>query len=89
MPDRHPLFRLLNKGRSMRRIALATAQLLATAIVLFELVAQASAHHAWTSQDTRYAYYIAGVVTYVRWGNPHVEIHVQVDNSPPPIAGHR
>jgi hypothetical protein len=45
---------------------------------------QADAHHAWTSQDTRYAYYVSGVVTYVRWGNPHVEVHVLVDNSAPP-----
>ena len=48
------------------------------------LTGSATAHHAWTSQDTRYAYYMAGEVTYVRWGNPHVEVHLRVDNSAPP-----
>jgi hypothetical protein len=37
-------------------------------------IAPAFAHHSWTSQDTRYAYYLSGTITDVRWGNPHVEV---------------
>jgi hypothetical protein len=70
---------LINKaGVPTRRVA--------TALLMFGLLGAgaASAHHSWSSQDTRYAYYIAGEVTYVRWGNPHVEVHVRVDNNAPP-----
>jgi hypothetical protein len=42
------------------------------------------AHHSWNSQDTRFAYYLQGTVTEVRWGNPHVEVHVRVENTAMP-----
>jgi len=43
------------------------------------LPAPASAHHGWSSFDTRHAYYIRGTVTYVRWGNPHSQVTIKVD----------
>jgi hypothetical protein len=41
----------------------------------------ASAHHGWSSFDTRYAYFAAGEVTYVRWGNPHSEVRLRVQRT--------
>jgi hypothetical protein len=41
----------------------------------------AYAHHSWASYDTRYAYYIAGAITEVRWGNPHVAVRVRIENT--------
>ncbi len=39
----------------------------------------ALAHHGWNSFDTRLAYYAAGTVAHVRWGNPHSEVHLRVE----------
>lgn len=41
----------------------------------------AMAHHGWNSSDTRYAYYASGTVTEVRWGNPHSEVHMTIEES--------
>lgn len=38
----------------------------------------AFAHHGWNTFDTRRAYFAAGPVTHVRWGNPHGEVHISV-----------
>jgi hypothetical protein len=39
------------------------------------------AHHGWSSFDTRYAYYLTGTVTYVRWGNPHGEVTLRLQRA--------
>ncbi|MEU6719678.1 DUF6152 family protein [Nonomuraea sp. NPDC046802] len=47
--------------------------------------APAAAHHGWEDFDTTAAYYIAGSLTDVRWGNPHVGVTLRVaDTAVPP-----
>ncbi|WP_226583214.1 DUF6152 family protein [Acuticoccus sediminis] len=65
----------------MRRL-IKTAAVLAVAAAAFAAAGTASrvsAHHGWSSFDTRAAYYVRGTVTYVRWGNPHSEVTIRVD----------
>jgi hypothetical protein len=38
----------------------------------------AAAHHGWGTFDTRRAHYVAGIVTSVRWGNPHSVVALRV-----------
>jgi hypothetical protein len=65
-----------------RRKALAGVTGLAAALLLALLpAAPVSAHHGWSSFDTRYAYYVVGTVAYVRWGNPHSEVTLQVQKA--------
>ncbi|AHG62520.1 DUF6152 family protein [Advenella mimigardefordensis] len=56
-----------------------------TSIAAFVLalvsIAPASAHHGWSSFDTRHAYYAAGTITQVRWGNPHSEVRFNVERT--------
>ncbi|MFY1905376.1 DUF6152 family protein [Achromobacter xylosoxidans] len=47
----------------------------------FILASPASAHHGWSSFDTRYAYFASGTITYVRWGNPHSEVRLKVEST--------
>lgn len=55
---------------------------LAVAIVLVATAAPfAAAHHGWSSFDTSKAYYLRGELTYVRWGNPHTEVRIRVDDT--------
>lgn len=61
-----------------RRKAILAAFTLAAAPVVLLASAPASAHHSWDSSDTRRAYYLQGIVTYVRWGNPHCVVHLRV-----------
>ncbi|WP_108660059.1 DUF6152 family protein [Acuticoccus kandeliae] len=65
----------------MRKPLAATTLLvmLAVPLGLTGPVPPAEAHHGWSSFDTRYAYYVRGTVTYVRWGNPHSEVTLRVD----------
>ncbi|CUJ39683.1 Uncharacterised protein [Achromobacter xylosoxidans] len=44
-------------------------------------VAPASAHHGWSSFDTRHAYFASGTITYVRWGNPHSEVRLKIEDT--------
>jgi hypothetical protein len=46
----------------------------------------AAAHHGWSTFDTRYAYFLSGTVTYVRWGNPHSEVRMTVDSTTLPAG---
>lgn len=46
----------------------------------------AQAHHGWSSFETGRAYYVRGEVTYVRWGNPHSEVHLSVDETSLPTG---
>ncbi|MEV5886494.1 hypothetical protein AB0L74_27950 [Streptomyces sp. NPDC052020] len=39
----------------------------------------AIAHHGWEHCDTTAAYYASGTVTGVRWGNPHPEVTLRVE----------
>lgn len=48
----------------------------------------AKAHHTWNALDTRYAYYLSGTLEDVRWGNPHVEVHLRLGSRDVP-AGFR
>jgi hypothetical protein len=53
-------------------------------IAALQPLRSAFAHHSWASYDTRYAYYIAGTITEVRWGNPHVEVRLRLENAQVP-----
>lgn len=46
----------------------------------------AMAHHGWSTFDTRYAYFVSGTVTCVRWGNPHSEVHLRVEKTDIPAG---
>ncbi|MFC7738664.1 DUF6152 family protein [Roseomonas sp. GCM10028921] len=41
----------------------------------------AVAHHGWGTFDTRRAYYVVGIVTSVRWGNPHSVVALRVEKA--------
>ncbi len=63
------------------------SKILAIVIALlfgFLSAAPVAAHHGWGTFDTRFAYFISGTVTHVRWGNPHSEVHIKVDQAPLP-----
>ena len=57
-------------------------------LIAFAATPAAHAHHGWSSFDTSKAYYVRGELTYVRWGNPHTEVHIRVDATDLP-AGFR
>jgi hypothetical protein len=62
-----------------RRKALPGGAALVTAPLSALLPAvPAAAHHGWDTSDTRRAYYVAGIVTSVRWGNPHSVVALRV-----------
>ncbi|GAA2264389.1 hypothetical protein GCM10010415_30430 [Streptomyces atrovirens] len=44
----------------------------------------AAAHHGWEHYDTTAAYYVSGTVTGVRWGNPHPEVTLRVEDKQVP-----
>lgn len=67
----------------VRRARPATAALVsATALVLFSAGA-AQAHHGFDDYDTGRLYYIAGTVSDVRWGEPHSNFTVTVEDGLP------
>jgi hypothetical protein len=47
--------------------------------LLAVLAAPVAAHHGWSTFDTRHAYFVAGTVASVRWGNPHSEVVLRLD----------
>ncbi|MBV6848771.1 DUF6152 family protein [Xanthomonas euvesicatoria] len=59
----------------------ALASLFAPFALFFLCAAPAAAHHGWSSFDTRYAYFVTGTITHVRWGNPHSEIRLRIDGT--------
>ncbi|NVO25446.1 DUF6152 family protein [Donghicola mangrovi] len=61
--------------KSLAIAAALAAPMVATAPI------SALAHHGWSSFDTTRAYYIKGTVTDVRWGNPHSEVTMTVDQT--------
>ena len=76
-PSHHP-----SPASPSRRKALVGGAGLAAAPLLALLpAAPVSAPHGWSSFDPRYAYYVTGTVTYVRWGNPHSEITLRVEKA--------
>jgi hypothetical protein len=62
-----------------RGILIGAVLLSAAALSGVSYVAPALAHHGWSSFDTRHAYFASGTVKYVRWGNPHSEVHLTVE----------
>ncbi len=62
-----------------RRKDLIGAAGLATALLLTAV--PVLAHHGWSTVDTRRAYYVTGIVTYVRWGNPHSAVKLRVERA--------
>jgi hypothetical protein len=63
-----------------RRKAVLAGAGTAAALLLALLPAMpAAAHHSWNASETRYAYYVTGTVTYVRWGNPHCQVRLRVE----------
>jgi Family of unknown function (DUF6152) len=71
----------LNPASPSRRRALAGGVGLAAALLALLPVPPVGAHHGWSSFDTRYAYYLTGTVTYVRWGNPHGEVTLRLQRA--------
>ena len=65
--------------KSLAIAVLATAILVPLGTVV--PTSPVSAHHGWGTFDTRYAYYIAGTITQVRWGNPHSEVRLRVETT--------
>ncbi len=55
--------------------------LLSSVALSMFVVSPAVAHHGWNSFDTRYAYFAAGTVSYVRWGNPHSEVRLRIEST--------
>lgn len=64
-----------------RKVLLQGTSLAAAALIASIAGAPAFAHHGWASFNTRHAYFAAGTVTYVRWGNPHSEVHIRVEQT--------
>lgn len=52
-----------------------------SASLSFAFASPALAHHGWSAFDTRHAYFVSGTVTYVRWGNPHSEVQIKVEDT--------
>jgi len=48
-------------------------------LMTFALTLPAMAHHGWGTFDTRHAFYVAGALTRVRWGNPHSEAVLRLE----------
>ncbi|MFI6037953.1 DUF6152 family protein [Streptomyces sp. NPDC051315] len=44
----------------------------------------AAAHHGWEHYDTTAPYYASGTVTGVRWGNPHPEVTLRIEDKEVP-----
>ena len=67
----------------MQRLPVGAALALAVgaSLAALGLAAPVLAHHGWSSFETQRAYYVSGTVTYVRWGNPHTEVRIRVDNT--------
>jgi hypothetical protein len=66
---------------SRRRALLGGAGLAAVPLLALLPLASAAAHHGWGTFDTRYAYYVSGPITSVRWGNPHSEVALRVEKA--------
>jgi hypothetical protein len=66
----------------------SSASALATTVAALGLAllpaAPAAAHHGWEHYDTSAAYYVSGTVTGVRWGNPHPEVTLSVEDKQVP-----
>lgn len=62
-------------------IANVFLKLLFAVALAYAWMPYASAHHGWSSFNTRHAYFAAGTVTYVRWGNPHSEVRLKVETT--------
>lgn len=48
-----------------------------------------TAHHSWDEFDSRYAYYVSGILKDVRWGNPHVEVTIELVAIPKSVRKER
>lgn len=69
-----------NRYRPSRRILIAAVSLAAATLLGYPFH-YARAHHGWGTFDTRYAYYVAGTVKEVQWGNPHSEVVLTVEKT--------
>jgi len=76
---------LNNRGHhvlaSRRRALLVGGGLAAAPLLALLTPSRAMAHHGWGTFDTRHAYFVAGIVTNVRWGNPHSEVALRVQRT--------
>jgi uncharacterized membrane protein YgcG len=64
----------------MRRSPLLASLALPAACLIGLMTAgPAAAHHGWEEYDTTVPYYLSGTVTEVRWGNPHPEVTISID----------
>ena len=66
-----------------RRVMLATASLVAAAMLIVGSAGAAQAHHGFDDFDTARPIYIAGTVSEVRWGEPHSYFTVTLDSDLP------
>jgi hypothetical protein len=68
----------------LRSSASALATTVAALGLALSTAAPAAAHHGWEHYDTTAAYYVSGTVTGVRWGNPHPEVTLSVEETQVP-----
>jgi hypothetical protein len=64
-----------------RRALMAGSGILAAPLLALLAPRMAAAHHGWGTFDTRYAYFVTGTATNVRWGNPHSEVTLRVQRA--------
>jgi hypothetical protein len=72
---------ILSPTFSRRGVLAGGAGLGATSLLATLFGSEALAHHGWATFDTRYAYYVTGPLTSVRWGNPHGEAVMGVERA--------
>ncbi|MEU0191115.1 DUF6152 family protein [Streptomyces afghaniensis] len=53
----------------------------AALVLAFAPASPAAAHHGWEHYDTTAPYYASGTVTGVRWGNPHPEVTLRIEET--------
>lgn len=69
-----------------RKVLLQGTALAAVGLLSSVTGIPALAHHGWASFNTWHAYFAAGTVTYVRWGNPHSEVRIRVERTALPAG---
>jgi hypothetical protein len=69
---------MVSATSSRRGVLAGAAGLGATSLFATLFGSEALAHHGWGTFDTRYAYYVTGSLTSVRWGNPHGDAAMRV-----------
>jgi len=70
----------------LRSSASALATTVAALVLALAPAGPAAAHHGWEHYDTTAPYYASGTVTGVRWGNPHPEVTLRIEEKQVPAG---